>query len=76
MLMSVLKKTGVFLFVSFTLSMTVHADTIFVPDDHTTIQAAIDAAINGDSIIIRDGKYRGRGNRDIQFRDKSIYVRS
>ena len=32
-------------------------DTIYVPDEHATIQGAIDAANNGDVIIVRDGSY-------------------
>lgn len=31
--------------------------TIYVPDDYTTIQAAVDAASAGDTIIVRDGTY-------------------
>jgi parallel beta-helix repeat protein len=33
------------------------ADTIYVPDDYSTIQAAVDAASSGDTIIVRDGTY-------------------
>jgi parallel beta-helix repeat protein len=32
--------------------------TIYVPDDYPTIQAAVDAASAGDTIIVRDGTYR------------------
>ena len=31
--------------------------TILVPDDYGTIQAALDAASNGDEIVVRDGVY-------------------
>jgi len=36
----------------------VKAGTIVVPDDYTTIQAAIDAALPGDTVFVRKGIYR------------------
>ncbi len=39
------------------------------------IQSAIDAAIDGDVIIIRPGRYYGAGNHDIDFLGKAITVR-
>ncbi len=47
-----------------------------VPDAYPTIQAAIDAAANGDSVLIRPGTYSGPGNREISFKGKAITVRS
>lgn len=53
------------------------AATIYVPDDFTTIQDAIDNANNhGDIVVIRDGTYSGEGNRNIDFRGKAITVKS
>ena len=46
-----------------------------VPSVYPTIQAAIDAASNGNTIIISPGMYKGPGNRDIRFKDKKITVR-
>jgi len=52
------------------------AATRLVPDEYPTIQSAIDAANNGDTIIIADGIYTGEGNRDIEFLGKAITVKS
>jgi parallel beta-helix repeat protein len=38
-------------------STTASAAYIYVPADHTTIQGAITAAVNGDTIIVADGTY-------------------
>jgi len=50
--------------------------TIRVPADFATIQAAINAASDGDVIEVAPGIYRGPGNRDIDFLGKAITVRS
>lgn len=39
-----------------------------------TIQAAIDAAEDGDVVIVKPGTYTGDGNRDIDFEGKAITV--
>ncbi|MHC5156740.1 MAG: choice-of-anchor Q domain-containing protein, partial [Planctomycetota bacterium] len=56
------------------------ADVITVDDDgpadYTTIQAAVNAAVDTDVIIIQPGMYTGTGNRDIDFLGKAITVRS
>ncbi len=41
-----------------------------------TIQAAIDAAVNGDEVVVLDGTYTGVGNKDLDFGGKAITVRS
>jgi len=47
-----------------------------VPDEYMTIQAAINAANDGDIITLASGTYTGEGNRDIDFKGKRITVRS
>ncbi len=44
--------------------------------DFNTIQAAIDDANDGDTIIVADGIYTGDGNRDIDFLGKAITLQS
>lgn len=41
-----------------------------------TIRAGMDAAIDGDEVVLARGTYRGEGNRDLDFAGKAITVRS
>ncbi len=53
-----------------------HDKQLLVPSVYPTVQAAIDAAYDGDEVIISPGAYSGPGNRDIDFKAKAITVRS
>jgi hypothetical protein len=62
------------------LAWPVSGDTYVVRPDGTgafpTIQAAIDAVVDGDIIELTDGVFQGDGNRDIIWADKQITLRS
>jgi hypothetical protein len=49
-----------------------YADTIHVPQDQPTVQAAIDASLDGDTVLVGPGTYL----ENIDFRGKDITVRA
>ncbi len=41
-----------------------------------TIQRGINAAVNGDTVVVLPGEYRGTGNKELDFGGRAITVRS
>jgi hypothetical protein len=46
------------------------------PADFRMIQAAIDDANDGDTVLVAPGTYSGEGNRDIDFKGKAVMLKS
>ena len=51
-------------------------DPLSVPGEYGTIQAAVNAAHDGDIVLLADGVYTGVGNMNINYGGKAITVKS
>jgi len=58
------------------MPLSVIAATINIPGDQPNIQSGIDAAVDGDTVLIADGIYTEYGNYNINFNGKAITVKS
>jgi outer membrane protein assembly factor BamB len=52
-----------------------YSDTLLVPSEYPTIQAAVDDCNDGDEVVVADGEYSGAGNNYV-YVDKSISIES
>ena len=63
--------------IALTLTGAASAATLNVPSvSYPTIQAAVDAAAGGDTVLLADGTYTGPGNVDIDFNGRNLTVTS
>jgi len=58
------------------LAVPSRAATIRVPTDQPTIQAGINAANAGDSVVVAPGTYTGAGNKNLNLKGKPLVLRS
>jgi len=58
------------------ISYNSYATIIHVPGDYPAIQAAVDAAMYGDEVVLADGVFTGEGNYNVDMLGKTITVRS
>ncbi len=75
-LMRCLGALGLFVLALGGLASPAFAATLNVPGQYTTIQAAINASNDGDTVLVADGTYTGPGDVDIDFSGKNITVMS
>jgi len=68
----ILKHITVFIFLL--LPIVANSTTINVPDDQSTIQDGINAAVSDDTVLIASGLYSGTGNHSLSISGKTILI--
>ncbi len=58
------------------LPLAARGEVIGVPGDYRTIQRAINAAQDGDEVVVSDGVWKGLKNKNLDYRGKAMTVRS
>ncbi len=71
-----MKRVILLLTAAYLLIPSTKAATLRVPSQYWRIQAAINASVNGDTVLVADGVYAGSGNKNLDFSGKAIVVMS
>jgi hypothetical protein len=72
-----MRPTGITIcFLALIICNSVHAAVHYVPQNYETIQDAIDASVDGDSVILAPITHSGTGNCNISFKGKKITLSS
>jgi parallel beta-helix repeat protein/predicted outer membrane repeat protein len=58
------------------LTCAAYGATLHVPSQYPTIQPAINAAMDGDTVLVADGVFSGANNKNLNFLGKAIVVAS
>jgi len=69
-----MKNFTILLTILLTFALTASAEILYVPGEYSTIQAGIDASVNGDTVMVADGTYAGSGNKNLDFLGKNIVL--